>query len=241
MKINCFSVTFWFNIFTNHNEILEVLQKSLKDEYSKFNVFNYTDNLINPIITAFNNEKRTNMSFSQINFQYNMDNVTFDDIDTFTSNTLNLFDILINNGVEILHTSLFINGEEEVSDGLKLIAEHTISNKIYNSNLVDMTLKLGKCHEEQFYKIVTILNKKQVKLPQVKDSAGRNIPIPLISWHGAYVEKEIVDASYEINDKYSFDFTSDYHTTEFHLNKMLYLLKEDFKSDIDNIIKKGKF
>ena len=31
------------------------------------------------------------------------------------------------------------------------------------------------------------------------------------------VENEIIDISYEINDKYSFDFTKNYHTTEFYL------------------------
>ena len=241
MKINCFSVTFWFNIFNNHNDFIEILEDNFKDEYSSFNIQAYTDNLLNPVITAINNEKRTNLSFSSINLQYNMDNVTFSDIDEFTNKVLNLYEILTSNGVEVLHTSLFINGEKEMDNALKEIASNTISKGIYSDSLVDMTLKLGKCHEELFYKIITILNKKQVELPKVKDNEGRFIPIPLISWNGAYVVNEIVDVSYEINDKYLFDYSKDYRTTEFYLNKMLYLLKEDFLIDVDNLIKKGKF
>ena len=45
MKINFFSVTFWFNIFDEHNKILEKLQKQFEAEFSKFNIFNYSKNL----------------------------------------------------------------------------------------------------------------------------------------------------------------------------------------------------
>ena len=35
MKINCFSVTFWFNIFDNHNDALGFLQNELSDEFAE--------------------------------------------------------------------------------------------------------------------------------------------------------------------------------------------------------------
>ena len=111
MKINCFSVTFWFNIFEKHMELLEVLQNELKNEYEKFNVFNYTDNLITPIITAVNNKKMTNISFSQINLQYNMDKVNLKNLNEFKERVLQLFEILTSNGIEIAHTAVFVNGE----------------------------------------------------------------------------------------------------------------------------------
>ena len=57
----------------------------------------------------------------------------------------------------------------------------------------------------------------------------------------AILENEIIDISYEINDKYSFDFTKNYHTTEFFLNKMLYVLEQDLEKDINNLIYKGVF
>ena len=67
------------------------------------------------------------------------------------------------------------------------------------------------------------------------------MPIPLISWNGAFVENEIIDISYEINDKYSFDFTKNYHTTEFFLNKMLYLLESNYENDIKSLLEEGIF
>ena len=51
----------------------------------------------------------------------------------------------------------------------------------------------------------------------------------------------VKDISYEINDKYSFDFTKNYHTTEFFLNKMLYLLENNYESDVKNLLEKGNF
>ena len=67
------------------------------------------------------------------------------------------------------------------------------------------------------------------------------MPLPLTSWYGAKDDGEIIEISYEINDKYSFDFTKNYHTTEFYLNKMIYVFESDLESDIDLVIKKGEF
>ena len=111
-----------------------------------------------------------------------------------------------------------------------------IIDKIVNDNFVDATIKIGEKHEDLFYKIFTILNKKKIKLPRKVDEQGRLIPIPLISWNGSFVENEIIEISYELNDKYSFDFTKNYHTTEFHLNKMLYLIENNYLEDIKDFI-----
>lgn len=240
MNINYFSVTFWFNIYDKHKDILEILQKELKDEYNNFNILNYTNNLIAPILTAINSQKKTNLSFSQINLQYNMDKVSLNDLNEFKEKTLNLFEILTSNGIEIAHSAIFVNGEIVDENALYNITKNTMSKKLCSENLVDMTLKLGIKHEDLFYKIITLLNKKQIKLPQKIDELGRPIPIPLISWNGAFIENEIIEISYEINDKYLFDFTKNYHTTEFYLNKMLYILNENFESDIQNIIENGE-
>ena len=51
---------------------------------------------------------------------------------------------------------------------------------------------------------------------------------------------EFYDWLQEINDKYSFDFTKNYHTTDFYLNKMLYILINDFQDEINDFID-GKF
>jgi len=241
MKINCYSVTFWFNIFDNHNFLLEVLQNELKDEYDKYNFFKYTNNLVAPIISAINNEKMTNLSFSQINLQYNMDKVSLKNIDDFKTKVQKLFDILSQNEIQVLHTAIYVNGEIIDDNALNNIIKYTINPSLNSDSLVDINLKLGKCYEELFYKNITLLNKKQIKLPKITDKQGRNVPIPLISWNGAYIENELIDFSYEINDKYLFDFTKDYHTTEFYLNKMLYLLSENLEDDINNLINKGEF
>jgi len=241
MKTNFFSVIFWFNIFDNHKEILDDFQVELKDEYEQFNVFNYTDNLVAPIISAVNNKKMTTLSFSQINLQYSMDKVSFNDFEYFKDLSLKLFEILTSNNIEISHTSVVINGEIINDNALHIITKNTVSSRICSDDLVDMTLKLGKKHDDLFYKIITIMNKKQIKLPHKVDEAGRAVPIPLISWNGSLIENEIVEITYEINDKYLFDSTKNYQTTEFYLNKMLYILNEDINNDIKCILERGEF
>ncbi len=242
MKINFFSITFWFNIFEGHLDLLSDMEEGLKDEFENFDTYSYTDDLVAPIISAINKEKMTNLSFSQINLQYNMDKVnSFEDIKIFKEKSTKIFDILTSHNINILHTAIFVNGEKADDDSLKVIAKNTISSKLYNEDLVDMTLKLGKKYDDLFYKIVTLLNKKQIRLPQKVDEEGRLVPIPLISWNGSFLEREIIDVSYEINDKYSFDFTKNYHTTDFHLNKMFYILSNDCLDDIQNILENGEF
>lgn len=241
MKINYFGVTFWFNIFEKHIEILENFRKKLGNEYQNFNIKGLNDNLLMPIITAINNQKMTNMSMSQINLQYNMDKVNSDNLEEFKNRVLEIFEILTTFGIEVLHTSLCINGEIIDDNALEIMTDKTLTKSIISEDLVDATLKFGKKEEDLFYKIITLLNKKQIKLPKKVDEVGRDIPIPLISWNGAMVEREMIDISYELNDKYSFDFTKNYHTTEFYLNKMLYVLINNYESDINDLLKKGEF
>ena len=124
MKVNCFSITFWFNIFKNHQEILEIFQNFFKSEYDKYDVFNVTDNLLAPVITAINNKTMTNICMSQLNLQYNMDKVTWKEFPKFKEKVLNLFEILEEQGLIILHTAIFINGELVETNALNKLMYH---------------------------------------------------------------------------------------------------------------------
>ncbi len=239
MKVNCFSITFWFNIFENPNELLNSFQNFFQDEYSNYQIYNASNNVFASIIEA--SSPQSNMAFSQINFSYTIHNVLMEDFENFKVKVLNLYDILTEKGVEILHCAIFANTEFTSKDALKAITKKTISSKFCNDDLIDITLKLGKKYEDLFYKIISVLNKKQLKIPQKFDAKGNLIPLPLTSWYGVKDDGEIIEISYEINDKYSFDFTKNYHTTEFYLNKMLYVFVNDLESDIDLVIKKGEF
>ena len=118
MKINCFSITFWFNVFKNHQDLLGTFQDFFQDEYDKYDVFNITDNLLAPVITAINDKKMTNICMSQLNLQYNMDKVTWEDFPKFKEKVLNMFESLEEYGLTILHTAIFINGELVEEDAL---------------------------------------------------------------------------------------------------------------------------
>ena len=239
MKINCFSVTFWFNMFTNHLEVLNELSSSLKDEFSNFKIYNDNPNIFAPVIEAHEKWKK-HLTFSKINFQYTLENVTSKDFKKFKEMVFILFDILTKY-LEVAHSALYINIEVEDKEALKTITDKTISSKFYTDDLIDISLKLGKKEEDLFYKIVTILNKKELQIKPQTTTDGLEVPLPLISWYDSKVGKEIIEIAYEINDKYSFDFTKNYHTTDFYLNKMLYILEHSLENDITNVLKKGKF
>ena len=118
MKVNCLSITFWFNIIDNENEVLKSLQEEF-DDYNKYELFNKTDNLMQPIITGVNNQEKTNLVVSQINLQYNMDNTSLKDEKKFKEKALKLYNILIKNNVKVLHTALFVNSEITIDNPLK--------------------------------------------------------------------------------------------------------------------------
>ena len=239
MHINCFSVKFWFNIFNNHLEVLNDLSASLKTEFSNFQVNNESPNLFAPIIEG-HNPHQNHLTFSKINLQYTKENVTMQDFKQFKETVFTLFDIL-SKYLNVAHSALYLNIEMDGEEFLKQITSKTLSSKFYDDDLIDVSLKLGKKKEDLFYKIVTVLNKKQLQIPEIYYDNGEMVPIPLISWYNSKISKEIIEVSYEINDKYSFDNTKDYQTTEFYLNKMLYILENEYESDIENILKKGKF
>ncbi len=242
MKINCFSVTFWFNIYLDHAEILKDFNLELKEEYQNFTISNTDDNnLLTPLIMASNSEKKSNLTFSRINLQYTLEDTNFTSFKHFKDITLKLLEILETNNITVLHSSLFISGEKEIAKALELITKSTLNKSLISDDLVDASLKLAKKCDDQFYKFISIMNKKQIKFPKKIDELGRVVPIPLIPWQEALEEQDILEVIYEINDKCSFDYEKNYHTTEFYLNKMLYILENDYESDIDALIEKGEF
>ena len=237
ININSFSITFWFNPYSNYKEMLSPLQDTFKSEFSNYNLrADNPTNLFIPIINAINKDLKTRLLISQINCQYFMDKVTFNDFADFKEKILTLYDNLTAVGVEILYSSVYIDANIVEKNSLSKITKNILSKKLCSSDLIDVALTFSKKHEDLFYKIINVLNKKQIKI----DQNEINLPLPLISLTNSVIEKELIEIQYEINDKYSFDYTKKYHTTDFYLNKMLYILEQDFASDVTNLLEKGE-
>lgn len=236
MKIMHFGITFWFNIYDEYSSLLENLKEKLQDEYNSFNYNNIDEhNLLSPIITAINNDKKTNMHVTRISAQYNMDSVDVDNFDEFQEKAMNLFNILNDEHVNVLYCSVVINAEKECEDPLNVINKNIIKEELITTDLTETDIKLANIIDEQFYKIIRLTNNKQIKIARRVDEKNREIPVPLISLNGSFVERECIVIDYEINDRYLYDFTKDYCTTTFYLNKMLYLAKENFASDVNSL------
>ena len=239
MNSNFLSVTFWFNIIEVEEKFIEIFRSNLKDEFSEFKFFEEdSHDYYKPKLTAFNTKTHNNLTFSPINLQYNMETV---DIDKFYENVLKLYDILSDNGIKVMHSAIYAHNEILKDDALNEIAQKTITSSLKTKDLVDLNLKFGKNYDDAFYKIISIMNKKQLEIPRVFDELHREVPVPLIPWNKSVEKSEVIDISYEINDKLSFDTASNYYTESAYLNKMLYILKNDMADDINKLIYEGKF
>ncbi len=237
MKTNYLSATFWFNIFEDHSKFIELIQTQLPNEFEEYKIISEKPiNFHQPLLTFMNKKERTNILFSQISLQYNMD---IANISKFQETVLKLYEILSENGITILHTAIFASNEMICENALDKITTKLLNSKSISPDLVDVNFKFGKKYEDIFYKIISILNEKKIELPS-KDNLGNNIPLPLISWNDATLKEEIIEIAYEINDKLSFDTEKNYHTTESYLNKMLYIFKNDLQDDINNLLNKGE-
>lgn len=237
MNILHFGVTFWFNIYDDYSNLLEKLRQELQDEFSSFNYRSEeSNNLLEPVITAINNEKKTNMHVTRISSQYNMDSVEFATFQEFQNKTLKLFNILNDFNVNVLYSSIVINAEKETNESLEIINNKLLNKDVVDENMAEIDIKLASIVDDQLYKIIRLINNKQIKLSKKIDSKNREVPIPLISLNESFLEKECILIDYELNDRYLYDFTKNYNTTEFYLNKMLYLAKENFMNDLENLI-----
>lgn len=241
MRINLFSVTFWFNIYKKFNDVKDNLIKELTIDFPDIKIFDPTDDLLKPLLIAENKEKKISLTISQINFQYNMHFTDFNSIKVFRDTSLQYFEMLSNQSFDILHSALYINGEFTDKNAKETLTKSLVSSKILTDDLIDLTLKFSKKYEDSFFKIISILNKKELRIPRKFNQEGEELPLNIVSWKGAQVVDELIEVSYEINDRYLFDNENNYHTSEFHLNKMLYLLENDFSDDLKNLISNGEF
>ncbi len=238
MRLNYLSVTFWFNYFDDHSKFIEIINKYLENEFEEHKLLENTDNYFQPILTFANNKTKSNILFSKINLQYNMD---LPDLAKFQKNVLAIYEALTENGIEILHTALFTEGEMQCRNALTHVTQNIVNSKILSSDLVDANFKFGKKYDDIFYKIISLMNKSKIDIPRNLDVNNNITPMPLVSWKDVNIKEEIIEFFYEINDKLSFDSTFNYHTIESYLNKMLYILKNDMQNDIKNLIDKGEF
>ena len=162
------------------------------------------------------------------------------DRNKFSDIALKIYEMLVDNGIVVMHTAIYAEVELVDNNALKTITQNLLNSSISGQDLIDVNLHFGIKCEDAFYKIISLMNKRQIELPRKYDSLNREIPIPLISWMDATLKDEVIDISYEINDKLLFDTEKNYHTELAYLNKMLYILKNNLEDDINSLINKGK-
>jgi hypothetical protein len=88
-----------------------------------------------------------------------MDNVDIRDFANFNNACLKFYDILTSNNILIKHSAILVNGELIDKNALETISKKFLKDNISDDDFVDVSLKIGKKHEELFYKIVSVLNK----------------------------------------------------------------------------------
>ena len=230
-------VYFWFDICDEGESLLN----SLNDKFNHvFKTFHYEEtdeqDIFSPVISGYDKEKKSSMSVSRICCQYHLEDLTDKSIDTFRNNSLELFNILEDNNIKILYTSAnmsAIRKHDLPLEELKKIFKSDIDFK----DLLEMNLKFTSLVDEQYTETIQIINNKKVELTKIVDSKDREIPFNLLSLGDLSIVDEGFLFEYELSDRYLFDTTRNYNTTEFHVNKILYTIKDNFESEVARYLK----
>ena len=239
MVTNYFTVIFWYDFFDNYMDYFEDLKKLFKNEYDNINILNNEiADETQPVISAYNNDLKTNFSFSKIFLQYSQDNHKFSDFKQFYNKCLEIFNYLEACNIKVKHTSIIVSLDKQLDLSNEQYLSNMLNNDFIDSNIVDFSFKFGKKVDDQFYKIIKLFNKKKISIPYITDEKSRKMPIPLISWKEMEIGEEFYEFNYELNDKYLFDNEKDYNTTEFYLNKMLYIIENNLEDDLKKIVGK---
>lgn len=227
-------VYFWFDICDNELKVLE----SLKEKFIKvFSEYDYEEIEYNeiyiPSITAYNESTKSSMSFSKICCQYHQEGI--DNIDEFRNNALELYNILSDNNIKVLYTSSTLSSVKKEDLPLNKFKE-VFNSKIDLNDLLEVNLKVTSIIDNQYTSTINIINNKQVGLTKMVDSKDRDIPYNLLSLGSCEIINEGFIFEYELSDRYLFDTTNDYSTSYFHVNKLLFTLKDNFLKEISKYL-----
>ena len=100
-----------------------------------------------------------------------------------------------------------------------------------------MNLKFTSLVDEQYTETIQIINNKKVELTKIVDEKDREIPFNLLSLGDLNIVDEGFLFEYELTDRYLYDTNKNYNTTEFHVNKILYTIKDNFENEVERYLK----
>ncbi len=230
-------IYFWFDICDEEQDLFKSLNEKFNHVFKSF----YYDELdekdiFSPVISGYNKENKSSMSVSRICCQYHLEDLTEESIDTFRNNSLELFNILEDNSIKVLYVSANISAIRKHDlplEELKKIFKSDIDFK----NLLEMNLKFTSLVDEQYTETIQIINNKKVELTKIVDEKDREIPFNLLSLGDLNIVDEGFLFEYELTDRYLYDTNKNYNTTEFHVNKILYTIKDNFENEVERYLK----
>ena len=229
-------VYFWFDICDEELKLLDSLNNKFKHVFKEFEYDETKESDIYlPIISAYDKDTKTHMAISRICCQYHLDSINNDNISKFKDNCLELFDILIDNNINILYVSANISAILNKNNPIDELKKMFNTNIEFN-NMLEMNLKFTSLFEDQYNETLQIVNNKKVEFTKIVDSKDREIPFNLLPLGNCNVVDEVFMFEYELSDRYLFDTSKDYKTTPFHLNKILYIIKDNFDKSIDKYL-----
>lgn len=240
MKIKNSTITFWFRKQSNLKQYVDNLNQLLKDYFFEFNTIAVPVN-IDPAIARLNAASTGSHSKLEVSLINARLNTNFDDnycndsqacISYLKERVLKIFDALINCGINVIFSAIFINVEEKEPNAAGIIKNYFMKEDDIK-NIGEIGIRLSEEIDGKFYRNISFGNAKQIKIDKTfENNEKAEIIIPLISLNEASEIEEYLNTTLEINDKLAFNLNSDYNTTKDDLEKMFDMVLKQLSNEM---------
>lgn len=240
MKIKTSTITFWFNKQNDIKRYSEKFNTALGSHFFPFNVFEIpaTIDLLYPRMTTVSKSNHSNIEFSLINLRLN---TVFDsnfelDIDScinyLKDRALLIYKTLIECGIDIVYSAVFIILDEKCDNPEKRIIQKFFNNADYK-NIYEVGIRLTNTIDDKYYKILNINNNKSVKFQKIVSSnTTKEIIFPLLSLDEAEEIEDYLMTSVELNDKLIYNRDHKHVTNEADFIEILERIKEEISNEL---------
>lgn len=241
MKMTDSTVTFWFYKDLNPKNYVNILNSSLSDYFFEFNTIGVPANIDPgiPRLTASSISNHSSLEISLISaklitrFDENFCDSSDLCFEYLKERVLKIFDVLVECGLSIVYTAIFINLEKKSDNAVEEL-ENVFLKKTGESNIEEFGIRISQKVNDKFYKIESFNNSKHVQMQRLVESNNDEIIFPLLSLEDADEIENYLDISLEVNDRYAFNLNKGYLTSRETVLELIEYAKKQLEQEKTN-------
>ncbi len=244
MVLDNIIVTFWFNKVEDIKNKIDIFEQNLKQYFCGINTIGVPANIdpLFPRLNAISDGGHTKLNVSMINFQLD---TKFDA--NYNSNYSKCFEYIKERAfkayqlltqelnLKIIYSAIMVSCEIKDSNPVATIQKSLLKENI-NKSYSNIGVKYSEVVENKFYRNIAFNSSKKVTIVK-KNTDDNEVIFSLIPLGKTNVEENSIKATYEFNDKYSFDNNENYSLEKSVFSKMLDIAEKEITNDILKIIR----